>query len=107
MVGRRHSGSSLVLVVSFGAVYLAPPNHSSHLTLQSTLGLGTRHHFGGPCASVSLSLSLPAPCSSMLDVFLLTGQLSQSLPFLPEGQKSGSQTNVTSETGLKVFSQRP
>lgn len=56
---------------------------------------------------MSLSPCLPKRCSSLLGVSQLTRQLCQSLPFLPEGQRSNSQTNVTSETGLKGFSQRP
>lgn len=81
----------------------SPHGHSSHLPPQSTLGLGTGHHFGGSCVNVPLSRLLPEPCSSLFDASPLT----QSLPFLPEGQGNNRQTNVTSEAGLKVFSQRP
>lgn len=87
--------------------HLAPQDSSSYLPPQSTLGLEIRHHFGGSCVSVFPTPSLPEPCSSLPDVSLFTRQLSGSLPFLPEGQRSNSQTNVTSESGLKVFSQRP
>lgn len=106
LIGRR-----LRLLVGpcgqFWGVHLAPISHFTHLPVQNTLGLGTGHHFGGSCVSISLSPFLPEPCSSWLYVSLLTRQLVQPLPFLPEGQGGNRQTNVTSETGLKVFSQRP
>lgn len=76
-----------------GQFWGCPRGHPSHLPPLS----------GDKTSCVSLSRFLPEPRSSLFDVSLLT----QSLPFLLEGQGSSSQTNVASEAGLKVFSQRP
>lgn len=98
LVSRRLGLPWLIPVVSFGTVHLAPKNsHSSHISPQSgTLGLW-------PSLWRSLSHFLLEHCPSLFDA----SQLTQSLPFLPEGLGNNIQTNVTSETGLKVFSQRP
>lgn len=105
LVSRRLGLPWLIPVVSFGAVHLAPMVILLTYHPRAPLVWGQDITLEVPVSVVSVSLShfLPEPSSSLFDASLLA----QSLPFLPEGQGSNIQTNVTSEAGLKVFSQRP